>query len=208
METERLSRTRAQAVGLETLPGPPRWARQAACAGKATADRDPWHPDLDAPASARRSLVAEAVAVCAACPVQVQCGRYGIEMLADDAVIAVYGGMAPDDLRDMARRLGRTTRKTARHGTRSCYVKGCDRRKCRAANATYEAARRVGKRRPRRECPALASGGGPCGAPAEDDSISCAAHAIPEPGDRWATPDGPRPSPRETGWRGQSAAAW
>ena len=36
MGTERLSRTRAQTAGYEVLPGPPSWARRAACAGKAT----------------------------------------------------------------------------------------------------------------------------------------------------------------------------
>ncbi len=121
METERLSRTRAQAVGLEVLPGPPGWARRAACAGKAGPEHDPWNPDLNAPASVRRSLVAEAIAVCVACPVQVQCGRYGIELLADDSVVAVYGGMTPDVLRGLARSVGRTTRKEAKHGTRSRY---------------------------------------------------------------------------------------
>jgi len=116
-----------------------------------------------------------------ACPVQVQCGRYGLELLADDFAVAVYGGMDPDMLRDIARRIGRPTRKTARHGTRAKYVNAkCRCPSCRQANARGEAARRLAGRRQRRDCKALASNGGPCGAPARDGSIFCALHAIPE----------------------------
>jgi hypothetical protein len=178
METERLWRTRGQAVGYEALPGPPGWARQAACAGKAGPEHDPWHPPPEAPPSVRRALVAEAVTVCMACPVQVACGRYGIELLAADSVVAVYGGMSPDVLRDMARRVGRATRKTARHGTRSCYVKGCRRPECRAASTRYERARRL-KGSQRRACAALTGSGGLCGTPVRDGSIFCGEHAIP-----------------------------
>jgi hypothetical protein len=95
------------------------------------------------------ALVAEAVAVCAACPVQVQCGRYGLELLADDYVIAVYGGMAPETLRDIVRRIGRPARKVAQQGTRARYVSkrdACRCELCRAANQRYEHAR--GPRRP------------------------------------------------------------
>jgi hypothetical protein len=148
--------------------------------GQGDPDRDPWHPDVDAPASVRQVLVAEAVAVCAACPVQVQCGRYGIEMLATDWVVAVYGGMTPDLMRDMARRLGRPTEKEAQHGTRSRYVKGCRCQACRRANASSEVARRAAKRPQRRDCPALAHGRSLCRQPAQDGSIFCAAHAIPK----------------------------
>lgn len=120
--------------------------------------------------------------VCAACPVQVQCGRFGIELLATDWVVAVFGGMAPDDLRDMARRLGRTARKTAQHGTRGKYVNGCRCKACRGANARGEAARRLTKgRRQRRDCQARNALGGLCGRPAQDSSIFCPVHAIPEP---------------------------
>jgi hypothetical protein len=49
-------------------------------------------------ASVRRALVAEVLAVCAGCPVQVKCGRYGLELLADDYVVAVYGAMDPGAL--------------------------------------------------------------------------------------------------------------
>jgi hypothetical protein len=180
LENERISRTRQQAVGVETLPGPPSWARQAACAGKATADHDPWHPDPEAPASVRRSLVAEAMATCVTCPVQVQCGRRGIELLADDSAVAVYGGMTPEALRGLARRLGRTTRKEAQHGTRARYVKGCRCPDCRGANARGEAARRTAKgRRQLRECPARTWNGSLCRRTAKDGSVFCPAHAIP-----------------------------
>jgi hypothetical protein len=174
-------RTRAQSVGSKLLPGPPGWARQAACLGKTTREHDPWHPPADALPSVRRALVAEAVAVCVTCPVQVACGRHGLEMLADESVIAVYGGMTPDALRDIARRIGRPTRRTPRHGTRSRYVgpEKCRCDLCRAANQRYEHARRAARRR--RDCPALTVRGEPCGRPSQPGSIFCVAHAIPDP---------------------------
>ena len=178
------SRTRARSAGSALLPGPPAWARQAACLGLAGPDWNPWHPPADAPGSVRRALVAEAIAICCTCPVQVTCGRYGIELLADDSVIAVYGGMEPDALRDIARLIGRPTRKTARHGTRARYVgpDKCRCARCRMANSRGEAARRAARRRERRECRARAgTGAGRCREPAEDGSIFCLAHAIPDP---------------------------
>jgi len=186
----RLSRTRGQSVGAEALPGPPGWARQAACAGKATPDYDPWHPP-EKPASVQRSVAAEAVAVCAACVVQVQCGRYALELVeTDGAPVGIWGGMTADVLRDVARSVGRTTRQVAQHGTRAKYVAGCRCELCRAANATGEAARRTAKgRRQLRECPALGAFGKPCCHPVRDGSVFCPAHAIPgDSSDRTATP--------------------
>jgi transcription factor WhiB len=172
--------TRLTSAGSELLPGPPPWVRQAACLGRATAERDPWHPP-EQPASQYRALVAEAVAICAACPVQVQCGRYGLELLANDYVVAVYGAMDPYALRDIARRIGRPTRKMARHGTRARYVNfKCRCNACRAANARGEATRRAAKRGRRRECPAWTSWGTMCRQPAREISIFCAFHAIPD----------------------------
>lgn len=49
-----------------------------------------------------RAVVAEAIAVCAACPVPVACGRYGVELLASEYAVAVYGGTDPGMLRDIA----------------------------------------------------------------------------------------------------------
>ena len=79
------------------------------------------------------------------------------------SVVAVYGGMTPDDLRDLARRVGRTTRKEAQHGTRARYVKGCRCPACRGANARGEAARRTAKgRRQLRDCQARNASGSLC----------------------------------------------
>ena len=172
------ARTRARSAGLDLLPGPPAWASQAACLGLAGPDRDPWHPPLDVPPSVRRALAAEAIAVCVTCPVQVACGRYGIELLADESVIAVYGGMEPGMLRDIARRIGRATRKTAKHGSRAKYVGGCRCELCRAANARGEKARRAATQRP--GCLALTAIGYPCGRTARPGSVFCGFHAIPD----------------------------
>lgn len=87
----------------------------------------------------------QARAVCIGCPVQVQCGRLGLELLNRDSVDGMYGGMTPDQLREVARAVARPARKVARRGTRSCYIRQCGHPECRAANARYEAARRRGK---------------------------------------------------------------
>jgi hypothetical protein len=119
--------------------------------------------------------------VCLGCPVQVECGRLGIELVAAEWLPehVIYGGMDAADLRAMARRLGRADRKQARHGTRPMYVKGCRCDPCRRANSVEEAARRRRKRAPRRECPAWNAGGRLCRQPAQPGSIFCAWHAIP-----------------------------
>jgi hypothetical protein len=84
-------------------------------------------------------------AVCIGCPVQVQCGRLGLELLNRDSVDGMYGGMEPDRLRSVARAIARSARKVARHGSRPGYVRGCRCRPCRNANAAYESARRKRK---------------------------------------------------------------
>jgi hypothetical protein len=175
------SEMRLTPVGSKLLPGPPPWVRQAACLGMATAERDPWHPP-EKPANLYRELVAEAVAICAACPVQVQCGRLGLELLADDWVVAVYGGMDPATMRDIARRIGRPSRKVLKHGTRAMYVNArCRCEACRAANQRYEHARRASKAAVRnRDCEALTSQGRLCRQAASAGSIFCGYHAIPD----------------------------
>ena len=177
------SELRLAPAGSTLLPGPPPWVRQAACLGMATAERDPWHPP-GKPASLYRELVAEAVAVCAACPVQVQCGRWGLELLADEFVVAVYGGMDPATMRDIARRIGRSPRKAAKHGTRARYVSkrdACRCQLCRAANQRYEHARRLSKAAVQhRDCEALTSHGRLCRQPAREGSVFCGYHAIPD----------------------------
>jgi hypothetical protein len=87
----------------------------------------------------------QARAICLACPVQVQCGRLGLELLNRDSVDGMYGGMTPDELRDVARAVARSPRKMARRGSRSCYIKSCGHPECRAANTRYEAGRRKRK---------------------------------------------------------------
>ena len=177
----------------ESFPGPPGWARQAACAGKATADHDPWHPAPEAHWRVRQALVTEAVAVCLTCPVQVACGRLGVELTAKEWLPdhVVYGGMDVPELRAMARRLGRAAVKTAQHGSRAMYVRGCRCDDCRGANARGEAARRTAKgRRERRECPARTSSGSACRRAAKNGSVFCPAHMLPDydSSDRTATP--------------------
>ena len=171
----------AAAVTVELLPGPAAWMRQAACLGMAGPDHDPWHPPPEAPASVRNAFVAEAVAVCA---VQVTCGRYGLELLASDYVVAVSGAMDPDALRDIARRIGRPARKVAQHGTRARYVSktdACRCEACRAVNARGEHARREGKAAQRREWQAWAATAGKrCRDIAQPGSIFCSDHAIPD----------------------------
>jgi len=126
------------------LAAPPDWTRQAACNGQAAGDRDPWHPSLDATAAQERRAYGWARAVCLGCPVQVACTRYGLELLTAEPVEGMYGGLRPDQLRSLARRLERAARKQAQHGTRARYVKGCRCVGCRAENARREHERRLG----------------------------------------------------------------
>ena len=118
--------------------------------------------------------------MCIGCPVAVQCGRAGIEMVALEWMPdhAVYGGMDVPQLREMARMLGRADRKQARHGTRAMYVTGCRCDPCRTANAVQEAARR--RRKPaQRDCQARGLLGQPCGHRAKRGSVFCMQHQLP-----------------------------
>ena len=134
------------------------------------------------PAAVRAALTAEAVSVCLGCPVSVQCGRHGVLMVAQEwmAGHVVLGGMTVPQLRDMARMLGRPSRKVARCGTRAGYVAGCRCPDCTRANAVQEAARRARKGKRRRECPALTSDGHACRQPAAPRSVFCVAHRLPD----------------------------
>ncbi len=125
--------------------GPPTWTKDAACTPHILAGNDPWHPDWELPRRVQAVMYEQARAVCVACPVQVECGRLGLELLNANSVDGMFGGMTPDELRGVARAVARPARKVARRGTRPCYVKGCDHPECRAANARYEAARRKRK---------------------------------------------------------------
>ena len=125
--------------------GPPPWTKDAACSPHIFAGRDPWHPDVELPRRVQAVMYEQARAVCIGCPVQVQCGRFGLELLNADTVDGMFGGMTPDELRGVARAVARSPRKVARRGSRSCYIHRCGHAECRAANARYEAGRRKGK---------------------------------------------------------------
>jgi len=128
------------------LTSPPDWTTRAACLGQASRAFDPWHPDGDLPARHRRLAEQQAKLVCLGCPVQTDCIRLGLELVAVDTVEGIFGGLRPAELRALARKLARTSRKVAQHGTRSGYVahrkagqEPCD--LCRAANAADKHAR-------------------------------------------------------------------
>jgi hypothetical protein len=124
----------------------PRWMGHAACIPHIAGGDDPWHPDDELP---RRNQAAEyewARAVCVTCPVIVLCGRLGLELLNTDGLDGMYGGMTPDELRDVARKVDRSPRRVAQHGTRSRYVNyKCHCPPCTAANSQGEADRRARK---------------------------------------------------------------
>jgi hypothetical protein len=126
------------------LARPPEWTERAACVSRMTPELDLWHPPEEAPRKWRQQSYRLARRVCMAdCPVQAECTRLGLELLAEGLADGMYGGLDPDELRALARRLSRPTRKVAQHGERSCYVGGCRRPECVRANADYEHGRRI-----------------------------------------------------------------
>jgi hypothetical protein len=125
--------------------GPPPWTKDAACTPHIRAGNDPWHPDIELPARVQAVMYEAARVVCVGCPVQVQCMRFGLELLNRDSVDGMYGGATPDQLRQIARAVSRSPRKMARRGSRSCYVRNCGHPECCAANTRYEAGRRKGQ---------------------------------------------------------------
>lgn len=122
------------------IPPPAAWTKRASCVGMVGGDFDPWHGD--GPQHARE-LLSQARLICLGCPVQVECTRYGLEQLTVDSVHGMYGAMAPDELRTLARMLGRPSRRVAAHGTRTRYInEKCRCPDCVAANTLYEGRRR------------------------------------------------------------------
>jgi hypothetical protein len=122
------------------LPG---WMKRAACTPHIQAGDDWWHPDDEMPRRVQQAMFAVARGYCVGCPVQVQCGRYGMELLARESLDGMYGGMDPSELRDLARLLGMPARKVAQHGTRARYVNfRCRCGPCTRANSEGEAERR------------------------------------------------------------------
>ena len=125
---------------------PPSWTVDAACTPSVEAGDDPWHPDDYLPPRFQRALYEQARATCIGCPVQVDCGRLGLELLAAGTADGMYGGMTPDELRAVARAISRPPRKVAQCGTRARYVNArCRCLPCETANARYENDRRKRK---------------------------------------------------------------
>jgi hypothetical protein len=121
------------------LADPPDWTAHAACRDQATADADPWHP-----ADHVISWWRIAAQICAGCPVRAECREYGLTMLASAEVKGMFGGLTPDELRKLARRQGRPSRRVAQHGTRARYVSGYRCELCKSGNSRSEHARRRG----------------------------------------------------------------
>jgi Transcription factor WhiB len=124
----------------------PDWTTRAACLPLVMAGEDLWHPDDELPRRVQEVMFEAARAICVTCPVQVQCGRQGLELLETDSVDGMYGGMVSDEMREIARKVQRSPRRVAQHGTRSRYVNyRCRCLLCRAANSVGEADRRTRK---------------------------------------------------------------
>lgn len=131
--------TRVRLTGLR----PAEWDTEAACAGKATRDADPWHPGgdgIDAPASAAARLT------CQACPVRPQCLALALASLPLGDLHGVWAGYTVPELRKIAKDRGIADRTVAQHGTRSRRVAGCDCHECRRAHAEYVARLRAEER--------------------------------------------------------------
>jgi Transcription factor WhiB len=125
---------------------PPPWTERAACTPLVLRGDDWWHPDNEWPVRVQNAFYERGRAVCVTCPVQVECGRHGLELLNADSIDGMYGGMTPDELRVVARKIARSARKVAAHGSRARYVNyKCRCPPCRAANASDEADRRLRK---------------------------------------------------------------
>jgi hypothetical protein len=155
----------------------PDWTTQAACHGLATRESDPWHPDGDG------TTLAFAIArrFCQGCPVRLDCLHEGLALLPVAAVYGMYGGLAPDELRALARSKGLPARKIAKHGTRARYVAPY---RCRCDLCVRENARREHERRlarsssplPPRCAAVTAVSRKPCSYPARDGSAFCGYH--------------------------------
>lgn len=104
------------------------------------------HPQARLIIDARRI---EARLICAGCPVRRNCLEYALELTASTgldgarALHGIFAGLMPGELRHVARAAGRSTRKVARHGTRTMYInQRCRCESCRQANARSEHRRR------------------------------------------------------------------
>lgn len=122
------------------------WTIEAACLGLTTADYDPWHPTGEGgtgPGKGATVAYGAARRVCMQCPVRLECLHEGLRLLETVGVAGMWGGLTPEELRALAREVGKPARKVAQHGTRSRYVAGCHCALCTAANARVEHERRI-----------------------------------------------------------------
>lgn len=106
----------------------PEWWDAARCRG---VDPNVFYPFTDAD-------VAAAKAVCAQCPVRQACLDHALAHREDDGV---WGGATERERRRMKRPTKRKAK--ADHGTRPCYVAGCRRPECVAADRRYKNERRA-----------------------------------------------------------------
>ncbi|HEU5032717.1 MAG TPA: WhiB family transcriptional regulator [Spirillospora sp.] len=124
----------------------PEWTRQARCTGLVTRGLDLWCPDEELTRTERRRQVEQAKAICATCPVLLDCAAEALANLDKAEEHTVRAGMTPTELRAVAARLGMPTRREAQHGTNSRYASsGCRCELCTAAHAAYEHQRRLWK---------------------------------------------------------------
>jgi WhiB family transcriptional regulator, redox-sensing transcriptional regulator len=119
-----------EALGWEHEPTP--WARHAACAGS--------HPDLWFPD--RGQNIGPAKAVCAVCPVRLECLDYALRW---DIRFGVWGGLSEQERRRISP-TRRSRRLPAAHGTTTRYARGCRCEGCRQANHDYQRHWRPGRR--------------------------------------------------------------
>lgn len=123
----------------------PDWHLQAACRGYIAAGKDLWFPSNDS--RGKRSIVAQAKAICATCPVQQQCLEYA--MTRERALPGIWGGLTGQQRRQLhlkGTKPGPVPKE--QHGTAYRY----DRHRCRCneccaahtkAQARYRAQRAV-----------------------------------------------------------------
>lgn len=136
--------TRVRLTGLRAAE----WSTEAACAGKASRESDPWHPNTDADddLGLEPAYSVHARTACVGCPVRTQCLALGLALLPLGDVAGMYAGYAPAELRRIARARGMADRTVAQHGTRARRVAGCDCAPCKRAHAEYVAELRAQER--------------------------------------------------------------
>lgn len=126
-----------------TITRPPDWTKDAACAGLATRNRDPWSPADHLTPNEQDLEFHHARRICFTCPVNMQCLTHELQMLPQFEPMSMRGGLTPNEITTLARDLGMKWRREAQHGTRSKYVAGCRCPDCRDAHRTYEHHRRL-----------------------------------------------------------------